>query len=413
MADITIDAVTLTTAYAAVQEHVVWTSPTTGYAFMVDSTSQLVYYKSTDSGGSFSGPTAVSSTSDVTQFSIWFDKWTNGDTGTEIHCAYSVTGNDDTMYRALDTSDDSLGTEVIAYAATSVTGSITYANYSTSIVVARGGNIYISAKTTTTEHKFVRSTDSGANFTERADVHEGASGDRCVLQPGSEADNNDIWAFFWDSSASEVSIKVYDNSGNSWAETSISGGMTISHSAFLGIYAVHRHSDNHSILFVWNNYDSATADLKVWDITNSGTVTAKTDVLTDSAESACAAPMINQQNDDLYCAYIRGSGLGSSVGTKYKKSDDGGGTWGSETAISEGTDDDLRGVFGGSSVGDDGGRFQPCWHNDDLDDFITNKVNSVEISAAAVGGRIMGALGGHGGLAGEGGIAGRRGGLAA
>ena len=89
--------------------------------------------------------------------------------------------------------------------------------------------------------------------------------------------------------------------------------------------------------------------------------------------------MINQQNDDLYVAYTTGTTTGSIL---YKKSDDDGGTWGAATAMSA-TSDDHRLIMGGTSVGDEGGRWQPIWFNDDLIDLVTNTDNSVEISAVS------------------------------
>ncbi|KKK84062.1 hypothetical protein LCGC14_2787140, partial [marine sediment metagenome] len=148
---------------------------------------------------------------------------------------------------------------------------------------------------------------------------------------------------------------------------------------FYQMSASPRHSDNHVILAVWSELDAATADLKVWDIGGSGDITAMADVVTDLDESAQVAVFINQQNNDIYVAYIKGGTWEATADIKYKKSTDGGTTWGSEQTYSEGTADDLRALWAGVSVGADGGRFQPVFFNDDLNDLFVNLTNDVNI----------------------------------
>jgi hypothetical protein len=196
---------------------------------------------------------------------------------------------------------------------------------------------------------------------------------------------------YWDRTAAEISIKKYDDSGNSWGETSISGGMT-SATSIMQMSAVVRHSDGHIIVAAWTGLDSGTLvdDLKVWDITlATPTITAKTDVITDTNDCAGVALFIDQNNDDLYCAYLGDEDGGETwqdtLTAFYKKSDDGAGTWGAQTAYQEGAADDERYINAGHSTpGSAAGRFEPVWFNDDLADLYVNKVNSVEITVAVL-----------------------------
>ena len=144
-----------------------------------------------------------------------------------------------------------------------------------------------------------------------------------------------------------------------------------------------RHSDNHAVLVAFDTFDDATSDLMVWDIGSTASITAKTDVVTNSSETYFPCVMVNQQDDSIYCGYIRGTALNSAVGTHYKKSTDGGDTWEAEEPMSEDAEDDHRYSECGASVGNDGGRFQMVWFNDDLNDLITNVNNGVSIPAAA------------------------------
>lgn len=367
----------------------VWTNATTGYIIYEDAAFDVVYQKTVDGGATWGSPVVVH-TGSAARLSAWFDKWTTGDTGTTIHIAYVDGSSEDLFYRDLDTSDDTLGTErtVVAGASFSFGG---WADGVVDVTKSRGGNLYIGFwgdNSVSGERDFLRSTDAGVNWTSRAALADGDPVDGILLRPGNEADNQDIWCIYWDRSADEISLKTYDDSANSWSETSIQTSM-VDDISFYGMAASIRQSDGHLILAAWSETDATTADLKVWDINGSGSITAKTDVVTNLAESGQVAVFINQQNDDIYVTYIKGGTWLATVDVKYKISTDGGGAWGSEQAYSEATADDLRHVSSGLGVGDDGGIFQPVFFNDDLDDLFVNLVNDVVISAVAVGRRIF------------------------
>ena len=108
--------------------------------------------------------------------------------------------------------------------------------------------------------------------------------------------------------------------------------------------------------------------------------------MTDLAESACAAVFINQQDDSVYVAYVKGGTWGSAVDAVFKKSSDGMANWAAESSYSEGAADDIRMVHAGRTVGASGGRYQPVFFNDDLNDIFVNLTYDVEIAAAAGGG---------------------------
>ncbi|KKL25159.1 hypothetical protein LCGC14_2408100, partial [marine sediment metagenome] len=386
MADVSVETAAQTTInYRMVRAGPVWTDASTGYIFFIDSGVDFFYRKTIDGGATWASAVNIK-TATVVKASIWFDKWTTGDAGTKIHLAYTDSDSDDILYRALDTNDDTLSTEVVVFNGAAFESD----NFITNILditKSRGGNLYCAFwGNTAGQVGFYRSTDGGANWTNRASHADGNLVDYILLFPGNETDNNDIWCIYWDISADEISLKTYDNSADSWSETSISTGMTDDPNGhYLQMSGVQRHTDNHVILVAWSAKDTSTADLRVWDITDSGTITAKTDVLTDSAETVQVATFINQQNDDIYVAYLKGGTWQSTVDAFYKKSDDGAGTWGLETAYSADTADDLRAIWAGHSVDSNGGKFQPVFFNDDLDNLFVNTDNAVNIAAAAGG----------------------------
>ena len=137
------------------------------YVFYVDSTSDLVYNKSTDSGKTWTGATIIEGTDAYFSVSVWYDRWTIGDTtGDLIHIAAVDSSNLELTYFVLDTSDDSAGTNdntVIDTAATVITplsaGQVTMCK-------GKDGDIHCGYTITTTAGFYTFfSEDAGATWT--------------------------------------------------------------------------------------------------------------------------------------------------------------------------------------------------------------------------------------------------------
>lgn len=310
----------------------VQTAPNIFYAISPHGTGTTAQvYKSVNGGLVWEFVTTVKAVNN-TQVSVWYDQWTPGDTGTRIHIAYMEATSDDVFYRYFDTASDTLGSEVTVFAGATFTIGATS---TISITKAVGGNIYVAFDGDGgTEKGFYRSTDNGGSFGSRSDMTEGA--DYWILQPGNYADTQDIDCIFWDRSADEISLKTYDDSADSWSEASIATTMVdiTTSSAEPQFSAVTRKSDGHIILAAWNNRDTATADLQMWDIDGSGSITALTDVVTNSDDCQVACLYIDQLTDYLYVFYLGKSDGSETTGTRqsfaYKRSTDGGSSWESE-----------------------------------------------------------------------------------
>ncbi len=376
MADITVDASVNSTLYTrSIRAGPVWVGPDTAYAFYVDGSANFVYRKTTDGGATWGSPVTVIAAGTFLQVSIWYDRWTPGSVGRTIHCVVTDSSADDVIYRGLATVTDTLSTQIVVFDGATFTGA-----YPVDIVRARGGNLYIGFwGDTDGERGFYRSTDNGATWTSRAQVADGDAADGILLMPGNETDKDDIWCIYWDRSADELSLKVYDNSGDSGSETTVVSATDSS--TYYQMSVAPRHSDNHVLLAVWNKLPAASADLLLLDIGDSSDITGVGIPLLNTDESAQVAILINQQNDDIYVAYLKGGTWEATVDVKYKKSTDGGTTWGSEQDYSQASADDIRAVWAGISIGSDGGRFQPTWFNDDLDDLFVNVANSILVEA--------------------------------
>lgn len=393
MADITIE----NNAYTLLSQVIpprslVWVSSTTGYIFFMNTSKELVYRKTTDGGSNWGNATSVTSDT-VEKIAIWYDGWTNGDSGTQIHICWSEAPTDTITYVALDTSDDSTSSEVTVDSYASVLVSQSWNEGCLSIVKSRNGTVFVAgwADTSGEGDGFYKATMSGGvatSFTSKADVRDGSSVDNIMLLYGNETDEEDIYCVYYDVGVFEITLKTYDDSANSWSESSVIHEGTDGSITYFKFDCVQRFSDDHTLVAVWTRHDdSATPDpaIEFFDITNGSTWSQKTDVYASDNVYGIVGLMINQQNDDLYCAYTNGSTTGA---IKYKVSTDGGTTWGTEQNMSE-TSDDHRIICGGTSVNDDGGRWMPVWFNDDLNDVVCNVGNSISIAAAGGGDEIQ------------------------
>ncbi len=389
MADITIDSsVTTTTEITTTNRSLVWISQTTGYIFFVDSGRDLHFRKTTDSGASWGTETTIR-TGTIIKFCIWYDKWTKDDTGTIIHIAFVDSDDSDITYNSFSTADDTLDGEVTVLAGTS-SGTGDFSTCCVSIVKSEGGNVYCGGWIDPDgENGFLKATQSPAtSFASRTSMADGNAVDRIQLLPGNETDTNDIWAIYQDVSANLITLKVYDDSGNSWSESSTIDGI-VDNSAFWEFDSAMRNSDGHAILLMWEAHSAIlTPDpaLVLHDITNITTFSKKTDVFAADDVFGICGLMVNQDNDDIYACYTADKTSGDIV---YKLSDDGGDTWGSQTAMSA-TTDDHRAICGGGTSVKDGGRWMPVWYNDDLRDLITNADNSVTLGVVAAVANIYG-----------------------
>lgn len=308
------------------------------YLVYIDTNADAAFKKSTDGGLTWSNSTVLKAAT-VVQLSVWYDRWSGIDADV-IHVSYSDSSSDDVFYRSIDTGNsDTLSAEVVIFAGASTANP----GPAMSISRARGGYLSILFDIDNGAEKgFYKSTDAGANWSAMTDGNEAGS-DKYILLPGWAADNQDMMAFFWDSSADEISRKLYDDSGNSWAETSIASSMvdvlvaaSFSHmDAFVDI------ANSQNVLVAWSAVDAENADLRCWAVTES-TITEKTNVVLNSTDDqGLTAVGLNTQTGYWHVFYAGksdGSETWSTAVNIYTKiSKDGGTTWGDELQLTDTT----------------------------------------------------------------------------
>lgn len=390
-ADITIDALVLTFTHTTANRcGIFWTSTTTGYVLFLYGPLDLYYRKTTDGGANWADANLLVA-GGLIAVDCWADWQTPGDSGTKIHIVYNDSDTDEIAYMYLDTSDDSEGTPVNIEDCQG-SGQM-YAtqegreSFHVSITKTVGGNLvtaFIYRDNASSYFYGSYKSSNGSTWTSIANPWESSAGDYILLYPANLADTNDLWGIFWDISANALSLKTYDDSGNSWSEAAIASSMTES-TLYLQFDGAIRFTDGHLILAAWNLYDNAAADLMCWDITDASTITAKTNIITNTSEYFLASVFIDQSTDDIYVAYVGGSAAQSAVIARYQKSTNGGTNWSGDTAFQADSADDERWVSAGAVKKEWGGKFAPVWFNDDLNDLFTNVDNAITINAVTGG----------------------------
>ncbi len=320
-------------------QYIVQTTNGSLYLFYADTASDLAYKKSVDQGLSWGDPIIVFAGT-LNSFSVWYDRWSDIAAGL-IHLAYTESGGSDTLYRTVNTeSSDALSTQTTIFAGTSAvtTGS------ALSITRARGGNVY--CKTTIdagAEGGFYRlpnaNVPNGAWDAARTNTEALATLDNWRLVPGFAADNQDIMCIFCDASVTELSRYIYDDSANTWGETSIDATITelTPATAYPNFNIAVDIANSQIILVAWSAIDTVNADLRCWTITESA-ITAKTAVVTDSTDDQGLAAITLDLQTGCWCVfYVGASGGGetwpSAVNIYTKGSMDSGATWGPETKL--------------------------------------------------------------------------------
>jgi len=307
------------------------------YLFYIATDGDIYYRKSFNGGMTWGIPVTVSGAITATQLSVWYDRW-SGINDDFVHICWSESAADDVTYRRLQTSAsvDSLATAVIAFA-----GASTAANGALSICRARGGNLGIAYNIDGgTEDGFVRSTDTGSTWNPAADPTEAAA-DMWILMPGYNADAQDLQLFFWDVSADEISVKRYDDSANTWTETSISTGMVeqAQSTSFPNFAAVPDLANSRNVLVAWSAVDTANADLRCW-LVDDTTITEKTNVVLNSVDDQGGCAVGIDTNSSRWYVFYAGNSAGSETwlganNIYYKWTDDTGSTWSTETRLTD------------------------------------------------------------------------------
>ena len=270
--------------------------------------------------------------------------------------------------------------------ANSPSATVNYDRRHIHIIKKGDGNLAVIGKfdILTGEDVSYTSSDGGATWDAIANPYDG-DGDWALVSPGYEIDPADFIVVYFDSDALEFTIKTYDDSLDSWSESAVFTTIVGFNNTIPFFDGRQRWSNSSTFIPVWNDVDTATADLEGWILTGDAvggyTFTASALIAEDLNESYGTGVAIDQQNDHIYVAYLKGGALFSSTEAQYRRSIDGGVTWEAEVSLTEDVADDYRWIQLSGSIGDDGGEIQGTWANDDLNTLKTNVNTAVSIPA--------------------------------
>ena len=179
MADIQITPTSANNTASSAMRTMVWITPLIGYQFYARQDTNvaeaLCYVKTSNGGQTWGSSVKVNSSALAPNraylFSVWYDQWTPSDTGTKIHLGWYDNAGDAGLtymrYRALDTSNDSLGTEVNLQPFGTLASILGWNSVGISVTKARGGNLHVWCRSNASGSypAHWRSTDGGAIWT--------------------------------------------------------------------------------------------------------------------------------------------------------------------------------------------------------------------------------------------------------
>lgn len=306
----------------------------------VDRAVDVSYTKSND-GISWQNPVTVFVGS-ATALSSWYPRW-SGVADDKICLAYTESGGADILFRTIDTAAiGALGTQTTVF-----NGASTASGGALSICMDRGGHIRVVGSIDNgTEDGAWSSTDGGATWTDTiADPSEGATQDQYLLLPGWNLDTHDMMLIFWDASANELSVKRYDDSADTWTETSIATSMVDSTAAnfFPNFAACVDLANSRNIVVAWSAVDAANADLRMWFIDDTTITESSANVVLNSTDDqGLCAVGLDTATGTIYVFYGGKSDgsetFSSAINIYYKTTTDNGATWSAETKLSNAAD---------------------------------------------------------------------------
>lgn len=331
----------------------VFTTDQVGYKFFRDVAGYCVYRKTSNGGGTWSSTTTVDSQIDCTAITVWYDRWTPGGSGSNIHIATMDTGNDDVWYNRLDTTSDTLllGSSPISMLTNTAQGgtSLTEGENFISITKGTDGTIYaISNDGTGVNDSFILECTTNCQlatgWTETGTNPLDVASDQNILMPLS---SGNIMLINRDISADIIRFKTWNNTAWSGSWTSIAPssenatydiGMAVAASINTGdLYLAH----------ITRNVTLGTDDqIRSARYTGGAWATTTNIVSLTSSGITNVALSLDSSNDDVYVAYSMQAtaATANTANVLWKKSTTDMTTWSKENGPINTSPDDLYGV---------------------------------------------------------------------
>lgn len=328
----------------------VFVSDQVGYKFFVDAPGYCVYRKTSDGGTTWSSTTTVDAQVDCLAISVWYDRWTPGDTGTKIHIATIDANPDDVWYNSLDTNGDTL---LLGYTPVSVAtaqgGTLATGANQVSITKATNGTIYVASIDVSDSYVMRCSTNcyTAGNWSEAGTNPFGLTNNYAILAP---LPNGDILAIHRDVVLEDMGSKVWNNGTGAWdvATTTFDTNAPDNTTYDVGMaMTVHPTTGDIYLAYIASSTALGLDDQIRTAVYSGGSWTVKKEVVRYSEKGLTNVAIgLDTSSDDIYVAYSARTALATlaSGNVYWRKSTDGMSTWSYEYGPINTSADDIYGV---------------------------------------------------------------------
>ncbi|MCK5590923.1 MAG: hypothetical protein KAI72_03105, partial [Candidatus Pacebacteria bacterium] len=241
-------------------------------------------------------------------------------------------------YTYLDSNDDSLrGSLTVALAGSTFTEAT---DGPPSITKSAEDNLFISCNFTDYSGlaggAVAKSEDAGASWTPYDTGWSTVAIDQVQLLP--LLTDNDIIAIRADTANDEMDYQIYDEVANAWAGSWTSIATMTEDTVYDQWFSASLRKSTGDIYLSFANYTAdASNDIEFWSFDDDAGPriwTKQTNLLDDDLTAMMPATVVDDNNGDIYVAYLRGTlvydSTTSDMGVYFKRSTDGGSTWEAE-----------------------------------------------------------------------------------
>lgn len=292
-----------------------------------------VYRKTTDGGATWGSYVPFDTQSDCIGISVWYDRWTPGDTGDYIHIATIDTSVDEIFYNRLDTTTDTLLLSTSVSASLGIATVYSAGTNKPSITKATDGKIYVNVDDSngTVLRSCAASCDLSASWANVGTPPQGNANSYSQLQPMASGN-----VMLINRSTSNV-IRSSIWNGSTWSSFSTVDASAVRNTTYtVGMSSViNIDNDDIYIVYVADNNDFVNPDHDIRAAKYSGgSWSAATSVIdNDPTRGLLEVAIARDRNSgDLYAAYTARTTIGdnTTANVYYSYSTDDMATWGTE-----------------------------------------------------------------------------------
>lgn len=286
----------------------VFTSDQVGYRFYRGSNGTCYYRKTTDGAATWGSAVQFNSLTSCANVAVWYDQWTPGDTGTNIHIVSMHPSDNSLRYNRLNTSGDTL---LVAAGSTPNAGNgqtptVTLGGALPTITKGTDGTVYVAISDNSDAYvnECSASCNVSTSWTETgANPMDAVTGDMQQLLPLA---GGNIMLISRDRTADDIRTKIWNNSSWDTAWALVDGNAGENSEYELALSAV-QNPNNGRVYMAYvsdnNNYSTADHDIRT-AYYNGSTWVNTTDITTNDSRGLTHISLaIDSNTNDVYVVY--------------------------------------------------------------------------------------------------------------